>query len=178
MVVGNLLITLLRHSDRVTVACLAQLVNVIAPIMTTPDGPAWRQTTFHPFAAVANTARGLSLVTRVNSETLTTRRYGEVPALAAAATHDPDEGTTAVFLTNRASKPTTVELRHRNFPHWATQSARAIAADHVGPRYQIDASGIRLVATSVQDEPMSGTTVVTLPPHSWGVVHASTAPCG
>ncbi len=178
VVVGDLLTSLINHADRVKIGCLAQLVNVIAPIMTTPDGPAWRQTTFHPFAAVANTARGLSLVTRVNSETLTTRRYGEVPALAAAATHDPDEGTTSVFLTNRASKPTTVELRHRNFPHWATQSARAIAADHVGPRYQIDASGIRLVATSVQDEPMSGTTVVTLPPHSWGVVHASTAPCG
>ena len=51
VVVGNLLISLLRHADRVAVACLAQLVNVIAPIMTEPGGPAWRQTTFHPFAA-------------------------------------------------------------------------------------------------------------------------------
>jgi alpha-L-arabinofuranosidase len=57
-VVGNLLISLLRHADRVTAACLAQLVNVIAPIMTEPGGPAWRQTTFFPFATTARLARG------------------------------------------------------------------------------------------------------------------------
>ncbi len=53
VVVGSLLISLLRHADRVAVACLAQLVNAIAPIMTEPGGPAWRQTTFHPFAATS-----------------------------------------------------------------------------------------------------------------------------
>ena len=55
VVVGNLLISLLRHADRVTAACLAQLVNVIAPIMTEPGG-AWRQTTFHPFALTSRYA--------------------------------------------------------------------------------------------------------------------------
>ena len=50
VVVGGLLISLLKHADRVTSASLAQLVNVIAPIMTEPGGPAWRQTTFSPFA--------------------------------------------------------------------------------------------------------------------------------
>ena len=44
LLVGSLLITLLRHADRVKIACLAQLVNVIAPIMTADGGPAWRQT--------------------------------------------------------------------------------------------------------------------------------------
>ena len=58
VVVGSLLITLLRHSDRVTAACQAQLVNVIAPIMTEPGGPAWRQTIFHPFALTARLAKG------------------------------------------------------------------------------------------------------------------------
>ena len=58
VVVGSLLISLLRHSDRVTVACQAQLVNVIAPIRTEPGGPAWRQTIFHPFAITSRLARG------------------------------------------------------------------------------------------------------------------------
>lgn len=40
LVVGGMAITLLRHADRVKVACLAQLVNVIAPIMTRTGGPA------------------------------------------------------------------------------------------------------------------------------------------
>lgn len=45
LLVGSMLITLLRHADRVKMACLAQLVNVIAPIMTSDTG-AWRQTIF------------------------------------------------------------------------------------------------------------------------------------
>src|SRR5690606_13348884 len=58
VVVGNLLMTLLRRSDRVTSASLAQLVNVIAPIMTESGGPAWRQTTFHPFSITSRLASG------------------------------------------------------------------------------------------------------------------------
>ena len=58
VVFGNLLISLVRHADRVTAASLAQLVNVIAPIMTEPGGPAWRQTTFFPFAVMSRLARG------------------------------------------------------------------------------------------------------------------------
>ena len=49
VVFGSLLISLLKHADRVTSASLAQLVNVIAPIMTEPGGGAWRQTIYWPF---------------------------------------------------------------------------------------------------------------------------------
>src|SRR3954469_14243822 len=58
VVVGDLLMTLLGRSDRVAVACQAQLVNVIAPIGTEPGGPAWRQSVFDPFALTARHARG------------------------------------------------------------------------------------------------------------------------
>ena len=51
LVVGCLLITLLRHADRVKIGCLAQLVNVIPPIRTLDGGPAWRQTTLLPVRA-------------------------------------------------------------------------------------------------------------------------------
>ncbi|MDQ4138551.1 MAG: alpha-L-arabinofuranosidase, partial [Actinomycetota bacterium] len=61
VVLGNLLITLLANSDRVTSASLAQLVNVIAPIMTEPGGAAWRQTTFFPFATTSRLAKGVVL---------------------------------------------------------------------------------------------------------------------
>ena len=72
VVVGNLLISLLRHSDRVTVACQAQLVNVIAPIRTEPGGPAWRQTIFHPFAITSRLAKGSVLRTELSAPTLET----------------------------------------------------------------------------------------------------------
>ena len=55
---GGACISLLNHADRVKSACLAQLVNVIAPIMTEKGGPAWRQTIFHPFAQMSRFGRG------------------------------------------------------------------------------------------------------------------------
>ena len=61
IMVGLILITLLKHSDRVKMACLAQLVNVIAPIMTENDGGAWRQTIFYPFLHASKYGRGIAL---------------------------------------------------------------------------------------------------------------------
>jgi alpha-N-arabinofuranosidase len=44
LLVGSMLITLINNADRVKVACMAQLVNVIAPIMTRNGGGVWAQT--------------------------------------------------------------------------------------------------------------------------------------
>ncbi|MER5550962.1 alpha-N-arabinofuranosidase [Streptomyces sp. NPDC002793] len=102
VVFGSLLIALLRHADRVTVACLAQLVNVIAPIMTEPGGPAWRQTTFFPFAQAARYGRGQVLDVRVDSPTYGTAKYGETDLLHATAVRDPGTGAVTVFAVNRS----------------------------------------------------------------------------
>ncbi len=104
VVVGGLLISLLRHSDRVAVACQAQLVNVIAPIMTEPGGPAWRQTIFHPFAITSRLAHGVVLRVEPRSGTYATTRYGEVPLLDATATYDEQAGEVTVFAVNRSSE--------------------------------------------------------------------------
>ncbi len=66
LLVGSMLITLLRHADRVKMACLAQLVNVIAPIMTSDTG-AWRQTIFYPYMHASIYGRGTVLNTLVKS---------------------------------------------------------------------------------------------------------------
>lgn len=101
VVFGSLLIALLRHADRVTVACLAQLVNVIAPILTEPGGPAWRQTTFFPFAQASKHGRGTVLDVRVDSPTYVTAKYGEADLLHATAVR-ADDGTVTVFAVNRS----------------------------------------------------------------------------
>jgi alpha-N-arabinofuranosidase len=111
VVVGNLLISLLRHADRVTSASLAQLVNVIAPIMTEPGGPAWRQTTFFPFAITSRLARGAALDVALSSPRHLTGTHGEVDLVDAVATWDEQTGRSAVFLVNRAENdPITVEI--------------------------------------------------------------------
>ena len=172
VVVGALLSCLLRHSDRVRIACLAQLVNVIAPIRTEPGGPAWKQPTFHVFSAVAAHARGHSLVTRVTSPELATRRYGDVPAVTAAATHDPESGDVAVFLTNRAASPGAVRLRHPGFEGWTTAAAVHLAADEVGPRGRETAAQVRLAPLPAHDD--EGETALTMPARSWAVLRATT----
>src|SRR5688500_12851677 len=83
VVVGSLLICLLKHADRVKAACLAQLVNVIAPIMTEPGGPAWRQTIFFPFAITAQLAQGTVLRLAIESPFYETSEYGFAATTAA-----------------------------------------------------------------------------------------------
>ena len=102
VVFGSLLISLLKHADRVTSASLAQLVNVIAPIMTDPAGPAWRQTTFFPFSLTSRLATGSTLDVKLTSDVHETDLYGTVNTVDAVATHDRETGQTAVFLVNRS----------------------------------------------------------------------------
>src|SRR5262249_5102679 len=97
---GGACIARLNHADRVQAACLAQLVNVIAPIMTETGGPAWRQTIFHPFAQMSQLGRGRVLRAQIDSPTYAARYFdprGEqdlyfplpaVPYLKLAAVHD------------------------------------------------------------------------------------------
>jgi alpha-L-arabinofuranosidase len=102
VVVGGLLVSLLRHCDRVRVACQAQLVNVIAPIRTEPGGVAWRQSIYDPFAATARHARGDVLLTHIDAPVQATARYGDVPALDAVATFDDAAGALTAILVNRS----------------------------------------------------------------------------
>ncbi|MEY9931463.1 alpha-N-arabinofuranosidase [Catenulispora sp. GP43] len=99
VVVGNLLMTLLKRGDRVASASLAQLVNVIAPIMTEPGGPAWRQTTFHPFSITSRLAAGEVIRPVIEAPVYITARHGEASVIDAVATVDEDRA--AVFLVNR-----------------------------------------------------------------------------
>ncbi|GGN22523.1 arabinosylfuranosidase ArfA [Streptomyces fuscichromogenes] len=114
VVFGSLLIALLRHADRVRLACLAQLVNVIAPIMTEPGGPAWRQTTFFPFAQASRHGRGRVLQVNVDSPTYPTEKFGDVPLVQATAVADDTTGAVTVFAVNRSQTdalPLEVALR-------------------------------------------------------------------
>jgi alpha-N-arabinofuranosidase len=173
VVVGSLLITLLRHADRVTAACLAQLVNVIAPIMTEPGGPAWRQTTFHPFAEASRYGRGQVLQLQVQSPTYDTAQHGTVPLLHSAAVLGQD-GVLTVFAVNRdTSAPLRVTADLRAFgalgpvTHTVLADADRFAAntaqqpERVAPRA---AAGARVEG---------GQLTVDLPALSWNTIRIS-----
>ena len=101
VVFGNLLMSLLRHADRVEVACVAQLVNVIAPIRAEPSSLAWRQPTFYPFALTAKHARGMVLQVQQSTPTYHTAR-GDADLCDVVATYDPETGEVMILAVNRA----------------------------------------------------------------------------
>lgn len=99
--VGSALNALIRHADVVKVACIAQLINVIAPIMTEPGGPAWRQTIYWPFLFASKYGRGTSLRVAVESPAFSTKIASDVPYLDLTAVLAPDAKSVAMFVVNR-----------------------------------------------------------------------------
>lgn len=100
LLVGSLLITLLKHCDRVKMACLAQLVNVIAPIMTSETG-AWRQTIFYPFMQVSNFGRGTVLQTITTVDTYDAAEFTKVPYLDSIVVKNDERDELTIFATNK-----------------------------------------------------------------------------
>src|ERR687886_2039012 len=104
LVVGLMLITLLRHADRIKIACIAQLVNTIAPITTVTGGRAWRQTTFYPFLHASHFGKGSVLDLQVRSPTYQNETFDAVPLLDAVAVFDEEREEMAVFAVNRSQE--------------------------------------------------------------------------
>jgi len=171
VVFGNLLITLLKNHDRVAAASLAQLVNVIAPIMTEPGGDTWRQTTFFPFSVTSRLAKGEVLRPRIEAGTYSTAVYGDAPLVDAVATADAATAESALFLVNRSQTEAidvTINVADLN----ATVITEAVTlhdADVYAKNTLEDQNrvGLKQLDGAVLEE---GTLTVTLPPVSWSAV--------
>ena len=102
LLTGSMLITLLRHCDRIKIACLAQLVNVIAPIFTKNGGGVFKQTIFYPFEHLSNYGRGAALNPIINCPKYDCKQFCDVPYLESIATLDEENGEMAVFIVNKS----------------------------------------------------------------------------
>ncbi len=101
LLVGCMLITFLKHADRLKMACMAQLVNVIAPIMTDIGGGICRQTTFYPFMHVSKFGRGSSLRAFTASPKYDSRNFCDVPYVESAVVKNEETGELTLFAVNR-----------------------------------------------------------------------------
>ena len=101
LVVAQWMSVFLRRCNVLKIACLAQIVNVIAPILTTPTDLV-KQTIFYPFLLFSRHASGRALDALVQSPEVETKRFGAVPLIDASACHDPATGKQAVFIVNRS----------------------------------------------------------------------------
>jgi alpha-N-arabinofuranosidase len=170
VVLGSLLITLLKNHDRVKSASLAQLVNVIAPIMTEPGGIAWRQSTFFPFSVTSRLARGTVLKPHIEVGTYATTKYGDAPIVDAVATYDIDAQRAAVFLVNRSREHVTVTIDVRELVVSTVAEAVALSDDDIfaaNTRSDPERVALRTLTDATLDE---GTLTVALPPVSWSAI--------
>ena len=83
------LMSFIRHAACVKIGNLAQLVNVIGPVMTRGD-ELMKQRIFHAFRMTSSCKSGISLRGVVRGPTYTSEHYGEVGHLDQAAVLDGD----------------------------------------------------------------------------------------
>ena len=171
VVFGNLLMSLIRHADRVTSASLAQLVNVIAPIMTEPGGLSWRQTTFFPFAVTSQLARGVALELKLETEKYQSAVYGEVAVIDAVATHDAETGKSAVFLVNRSqTEAVTVTIDVSGLDQAGIISAQTLSNPDVYAKNTLEQPNLIRLTANDSIEGNDGTVTIELPLVSWTAI--------
>jgi len=171
LLVGAMVITLLRHTDRVKMACMAQLVNVIAPIMTQTGGAAWRQTIFYPYMHGSRFGRGVALDVSPQSPSYDDATFDAVPYLEAVATWDEATQSLTLFALNRdleSALPLEGDVRafpgyrvieHTTLTHNDLKATNtATNPNNVAPRANGDACC------------SDGQISATLPPASWNVI--------
>ncbi len=166
LVVGCLLNTLINHSDRVKIACLAQLVNVIAPIMTVTGGKMWLQTTFYPYMYAAKYGRGVALKSECTCDTYKAADKDAIPYVDTSAVYSEENGELILFVVNRHMKED-IELE---------LSFEGFTADTVLEHSVLNHDDMK--AVNSPDQPdcvtvhdgVSSTSRITLEPHSYNMV--------
>ena len=170
LLLGGLLNTLMRHADRVKIACLSQLVNVHAPIMTDDKG-LFRQTTYYPYRWALELARGSALDLLVTAPAYDVADMQPVPYIDAAGTVSPRTGATALFILNRDfAAPRTIEIVWEDRTPGPVRHALVLTGDDLKAHNGFDAP--RRVQPTELPRPVTrgGITRLELPPRSYSAI--------
>ena len=175
LLVGALLITFLRNADRVKIACMAQLVNVIAPIMTRNGGGAWMQTIFHPLMQASLYGRGTSLQCKLITDVHDTKHFECVPNTDAAAVM-ADDGTLTIFAVNRKlDEDVCLELDVRAFGEYNIMERSVLHHDDL-KAVNTEDNPDNVSPVSLPAEKVDGDTIqVKLGKASWNVIRLKKA---
>jgi len=170
LLVGGILNTLIRNADRVKLACLAQLINVIAPIMTNANGM-FRQTIYYPYSWALQFARGSVLNLLVESPTYEVSGMGQVPYLDCAGTVSPEDGKVSLFTLNRdLAKAHTIEVNWQDKAPGKALSASLLTGDDLKAFNSFETP--QKVAPSTLDKPSvsGGRAKFEVPARSYAVI--------
>ena len=170
-VFGTMLITLLNHADRIKIACLAQLVNVLAPIMTEPKGGrAWLQPIYWPFLHASRYGRGTVLRSSAVSPKYDSPNFTDVPYLESTAVYQEETGSLCVFAVNRSpDTPMMLDCDLTAFGRAALVEHTGLSAEGPLVTKHPDRQAIaphRCVSTALKDDHLCAE----LEPLSWNVL--------
>ena len=175
LLVGLMLITLLQHCDRVRMACLAQLVNVIAPIMTEQNGGAWVQPTYYPFLHASNYGRGIALRPVLSCERHDTKDFTDVNNVESVAVYDEENEALTVFAVNRdLNESVDFACDLRDFPGYRPVEHISLTSDDLQAR---NSAAVQAVAPRREQAGRmdGGTYRGILPKASWNVLRFGNA---
>jgi len=173
LLVGGLLNTLIRNSDRVKIGCLAQLINVIAPIMTNPDG-LFQQTIFYPYSWALQYARGAALNVLVESSTYEVKGLDQVPHLDVAGSYDASDGSVVAFVLNRdLSKPHDVEIVWEDKAPTKVQATSLLTGDDLKAVNSFQSPNRVAPQTFAKPSTANGRTKFEVPPRSYTMLQWS-----
>jgi alpha-N-arabinofuranosidase len=170
LLVGGLINTLMRNAGRVKVACLAQLINVIAPIMTNANG-LLRQTIYYPYSWALQFASGRVLDVLVESPTYEVSKMGEVPYIDVAGTVNPEDGKVSLFVLNRdLTKSHEVEVNWEDRAPGPILSSIMLTGNDLKATNTFDAPQ-RVIPQAFEKPSTSGSkTTLEMPPRSYAVI--------
>lgn len=149
LVFGGLTNALLNNCDIVKIACLAQLVNVIAPIMTENDGGVVLNTIWYPYLDFCKYMRGTSLKTFVAGGEQFDSRYGKAYYISQAITHNDKE--LVIQVVNYAKEDTEVEFEIGDFNGFELISHTAMHDEDLNARNTSENPN-RVVPFEVKDQ--------------------------
>ena len=163
LLVGCMLISLQNHCDRVKIGCLAQLINVIAPIMTENNGKAWKQTIYYPYMFASLFGNGKTLKSEIVSPSYKSKECWDIPYLYSSVVHtDNDE--IIVFCVNR-SLDTDMELDidMTNFDGYKLYEHTELYSDNLDEKNTKDSENVKPSNREITDK-------IILKKHSWNML--------
>jgi alpha-N-arabinofuranosidase len=173
LVVGQWMNVFLRKSDVLKMAALAQIVNVIAPILTTTDSML-KQSIYYPIMLFNNLASGNALDVNVRSPMYNTKKFGDMPLLDVSSSHNPETNTNAIFIVNRSqTESITVDINWQDVAPKAVNSAHQVsgtdpkAANSFANPDVVKA--VKIAAPDIRD----GNTTIELPPLSFTAIEVA-----
>jgi alpha-N-arabinofuranosidase len=166
LVLGGLGITLLNNADRVEIACLAQLVNTIAPITTDKNGGILKQAIFDVFKYLSAYGRGVALQAKTEAPPVKTAN-GELPVVASSLVYDEASRRVAAFVLNSdENEDVEYALTLNGFGGMKAVKHLILDGKDLEARNTFDAPD----AVKMREAPASGNTSAVLPKLSWNVI--------